>query len=37
MTGVPAAPGQPVPDSKAVLRAIYDVYPSPWIAGLLNG
>jgi len=36
MTGVANTPGQAPPDSKAVLRAIYDKYPSPWIAKLLN-
>lgn len=29
-------PDQPIPDSKAVLRAIYQRYPSPWIAALLH-
>lgn len=26
-----------IPDAKAVLQAIYDVYPSPWIGALLYG
>ena len=34
--GVPGVES-PAPDSKDVLRVIYESYPSPWIAGLLNG
>ena len=35
MTGVPGAE-QPPPDATFVLQKIYEAYPSPWIASLLN-
>ena len=34
--GTAAAP-QSVPDARKVLEAIYEAYPSPWIANLLYG
>jgi len=35
MSGVPTM-DQQKPDSKAVLRMIYDRYPSPWIGAMLG-
>lgn len=34
--GIPGTGSQQIPDADMILRAIYQRYPSPWIAGLLS-